>query len=184
MDDWAAGIGAAPQRRDRPQGWRDGQDRYGQQQERVGFARPRDLSHKPYQVGCMQCGHGSAAGCERYTPYWQQAVVLSLPLVFVDTAFSGLTVTAYAVLCCAGGVQVMFGLAKDDLLELRDEIKGYQVRGSCRGNEPSPGVFVRCACSSWQLAGLVHRCLPVLSAMSHVLCGSLCCAECRSLSPE
>ena len=28
---------------------------------------------------------------------------------------------------CSCALQVMFGLAKDDLLELRDEIKGYQV---------------------------------------------------------
>jgi hypothetical protein len=50
MDDWAAGMGAAPQRRDRPQGWRDGQDRYGNQQERTGFARPRGMAAEPYQV--------------------------------------------------------------------------------------------------------------------------------------
>lgn len=51
MDDWATSLGAGPQRRDRPLGWRDGQDRYGQQQERTGFARPRGLAAEPYQVG-------------------------------------------------------------------------------------------------------------------------------------
>jgi hypothetical protein len=52
MDDWTAQLGGGPQRRDRPQGWRDGQDRYGNTTERQGFARPRGLAAEPYQV-CM-----------------------------------------------------------------------------------------------------------------------------------
>lgn len=37
----------------------------------------------------------------------------------------------HVCLCCVCvyvNTQVLFGLGKDDLLELRDEIKGYQVR--------------------------------------------------------
>jgi hypothetical protein len=59
MDDWTEQLGGGPQRRDRPQGWRDGQDRYGNTTERQGFARPRGLAAEPYQVGgpglCRAC---------------------------------------------------------------------------------------------------------------------------------
>jgi hypothetical protein len=63
MDDWTANLGGggAPGRRDRPQGWRDGQDRYGNQQERSGFARPRGLAAEPYQVRCVAVA--GACGC-------------------------------------------------------------------------------------------------------------------------
>lgn len=59
MDDWTANVGGGgPPRRDRPQGWRDGQDRYGTQSERGGFARPRGLTAEPYQVGICLGGAG------------------------------------------------------------------------------------------------------------------------------
>lgn len=195
MDDWAAGMGAAPQRRDRPQGWRDGQDRYGVvQQERVGFARPRGLSHEPYQVGwwvgwwvggpctlAAMCGvlriavHCSAVqcsaderrpGCWGLSPRgrnsWHSGMYcmhvffcgsLLCPLVVwqcsscvaLSPSCCGPDITCYVVLshtvpCCVVlTCQVLFGLSKDDLLELRDEVKGYQVggggglRGGCGG---------------------------------------------------
>lgn len=76
MDDWTAQLGGGPQRRDRPQGWRDGQDRYGNTTERQGFARPRGLAAEPYQVGGSgfrglafenrQVGLGKSCGMHTY----------------------------------------------------------------------------------------------------------------------